>query len=126
MASFFTYFTSGFGTLVIVAILAAVFTGQRIDMGVFGILGFPLLAFLYALSRKMGGRAIAVDAALEAGRLHDIFGHPRYPEFLAEDPERRYIYKEDLPDQFSRWLSERESKARPDNSREATRGNVPD
>lgn len=110
MASFFTYFTSGFGTLFLVALLVSLVTGERVDTGAFGLIGFPLLALLYAIARKVSGRAMAVDVALEAKKLDDVYGHPRYADFLSEDQERQYIYKEQVPERFSEWFEAKDQK----------------
>jgi hypothetical protein len=35
----------------------------------------------------------------------EIMSRPEYGAFLAENPERQYLYWEDLPDEFERWLN---------------------
>lgn len=59
---------------------------------------------MYAFPQKGKAFVSGVDTARESKEASDIYKHPRYAEFLAEDAERRYIYKEDLPDRFSDWL----------------------
>jgi hypothetical protein len=61
-------------------------------------------AIEYAFPQKRRAFVSDVDAARESNEARNIYMHPRYAEFLAEDPERRYIYKEDLPERFSDWL----------------------
>lgn len=39
-----------------------------------------------------------------------IESHPDYQEFLDEDPQRNYIYYEDLPRQFAEWLNRRNAE----------------
>ena len=58
----------------------------------------------YAFPQQAGAFDSGVDVAKKSNDASTIFKHPRYAEFLAEDPERLYIYKEDLPDRFSDWL----------------------
>jgi len=50
--SFWTYFTSGYGTLWLVLMGVAVITQTHIDTGLFGLIGFPIIAALYAWIRR--------------------------------------------------------------------------
>ena len=36
---------------------------------------------------------------------HEIMSRPEYAAFLAENPERRFLYWEDLPLEFEKWLN---------------------
>lgn len=36
-----------------------------------------------------------------------VMRHPEYAAFLNEDPERQFVYDEDLAAMFSKWLGER-------------------
>jgi hypothetical protein len=110
VASFFTYFTSAFGTCVLVALFVAWLTGDRINLGAFGLIGIPILCLLYAFARKLsGGRNPRMEMEMER-KTEEIRRHPAYGQFLAEDPERKFIYTEDLPSRFAAWLESRSTE----------------
>lgn len=104
MASFFTYFTSAFGTCVLVALFVSWLTGDRINLGAFGLIGIPILCLMYAFARKMSGAPTLLREMEHDKRLEEIRQHPSYAEFLREDPERKFIYTDDLPSRFATWL----------------------
>ena len=51
MIRLYGHFAAAYGTIWFVLMLAAVLTQSRIDAGPFGLFGFPIIAFLYALLR---------------------------------------------------------------------------
>ena len=57
MASFYTDFAAGYGTLWLLTFGFALVTQSHINLGVFGMFGFPVIALLYALFRMPGRRA---------------------------------------------------------------------
>ena len=107
MASFFTYFTSAFGTCVLAALFVSLLAGERINLGAFGLIAIPALCLIYAFARKMSGARTLLREMEHDKRLEEIRQHPSYAEFLREDPERKFIYTEDLPSRFSAWLDSR-------------------
>jgi hypothetical protein len=87
------------------------FTGERINPGLFGLVIFLALASLYALIRKLLPTRESVRLSVREQELKDIYQHPSYSDFIAEDPDRTYIYKEDIPSRFNDWInSEKEAK----------------
>jgi hypothetical protein len=51
--SFFTYFTSAYGTLWLVVVLISLVSQSTIQTGAFGMYGFPVIALVYAIVRAM-------------------------------------------------------------------------
>ena len=51
MSKFWLHFTSGYGAIWFILMLAAVLTHSRINTGEFGLFGFPILALIYASIR---------------------------------------------------------------------------
>ena len=107
MSSIFTYFTSGFGALALSIIFLELVTGERIQVGPFGILILLALSVLYALIRKLLPSQVTIRPSVREQELNEIYMHPSYPQFIDEDPERNYIYKEDIPSIFNDWLDSR-------------------
>jgi hypothetical protein len=50
--TFFTYFTSAYGTIWLAMFALAFVTQSHIDTGVIGLLGFPIIALIYAFYRR--------------------------------------------------------------------------
>jgi hypothetical protein len=50
--SFFTYFTSAYGTLVFVMFTLSFVTDSHVNTGELGYYGFPVFALIYALYRR--------------------------------------------------------------------------
>ncbi len=106
MASFFTYFTSAIGTLVISSFLLSLMLQRHLSLGYFGLIGFPLIALCYAITRKMMAPESANESLQIANKASETKKHPLYPKFVSDDPERQYLYKEVLPGAFRSWLDE--------------------
>lgn len=56
---FYGYFAAAYGTIWFCLMLAAVVTQSHINAGPFGLYGFPVIAFVYALLRSAGASADA-------------------------------------------------------------------
>ena len=54
---FYGYFAAAYGTIWFCLMLAAVVTQSHINAGPFGLYGFPVIAFVYALLRSAGASA---------------------------------------------------------------------
>jgi hypothetical protein len=67
MTRFYGHFAAAYGTFWFFLLVAAVLSQSHIDMGVFGMCGFPIIAALYALCRI----ALANDQAAEIARLQE-------------------------------------------------------
>lgn len=52
---FYEHFAVGYGTIWLVLMLLAVCTGTHINTGIFGLVGFPILALIYAFLRRAQG-----------------------------------------------------------------------
>jgi hypothetical protein len=50
--SFWTYFTSGYGIIWMIFLGCAFISQTHIDAGVFGLIGFPAMAAVYAWIRR--------------------------------------------------------------------------
>ena len=51
MAKFWLYFSSAYGTLVLGIVLVSIISQSHIDTGLFGLIGFPAVAIIYAMIR---------------------------------------------------------------------------
>ena len=51
MKRFYGNFAAAYGTLWLVMLLLAVVTQRHIDTGLFGLIGFPIIAIIYAVLR---------------------------------------------------------------------------
>ena len=52
----------------------------------------------------------------QAGK--QIRNRPEYESFLADDPERRFLYDEDLPNEFEKWVDQKQRSEILDGDRE--------
>lgn len=69
-ARFYGHFAAAYGTFWLVLLLFAFLSRSHIDAGAFGMFGFPIMAFLYALMRTPGG-ASELDPPDEVARLRE-------------------------------------------------------
>ncbi|MFC4994834.1 hypothetical protein [Rubritalea tangerina] len=99
--SIWTYFTSGLGNLVVISLAFAVITQSSVNLGWFGLIGFPILSIGYAVVR----RSLDVGKLSSDNKVGEIKNDPLYSQFIEEDESRLHIYKEDLPDEFNYWKS---------------------
>ena len=104
--SFWTYFTSAYGTCWL-ALLAFGFIAQdHIDAGIFGLIGFPLISLFYAGIRRSSDRDDIEDATREVP-VSDL--HPRIGEFIKAYPEFIHAATHVRNHAFERWLRNQES-----------------
>lgn len=96
--SFWTYFTSGYGTLWLVLLGLGLVTQSHIDAGLFGLIGFPTIAVVYALIRR--SRDNEVDAVVPICALP-----PKMAEFLNAHPEFLNAQQKIRDQAFHRWLN---------------------
>lgn len=61
MAKFYGHFAAAYGTMVLVLMVLSILTRSHIDAGEFGYIGFPILAFLYALIRHGQATSLALQ-----------------------------------------------------------------
>ena len=54
MIRFYGHFAAAYGTFWLVVLLAFILTQKSVDTGPFGVWGFPVIAFIYALIRVGG------------------------------------------------------------------------
>ncbi len=106
MASFFTYFTSGIGTLVLSAFLLSSMIQRHIELGYFGLFGFPLIALVYAITRKAMAPEATTEAMLITRKANEAKKHVLYPKFVSENPDRQYLCKEVLLGDFQTSLDQ--------------------
>ena len=50
--SYWTYFTSGYGTLWLILLGLGLITQSHIDAGIFGLIGFPIISAIYVWIRR--------------------------------------------------------------------------
>jgi hypothetical protein len=50
--SFYTYFSSGYGTIWLIMIGWSLITRNHLETGSFGLIGFPIIAAIYAALRR--------------------------------------------------------------------------
>ena len=54
---FYEHFAAAYGTIWLVLMLLAICTGTHINAGIFGLVGFPVLALVYAFVRRAQDRS---------------------------------------------------------------------
>ncbi|MEM9345149.1 MAG: hypothetical protein AAGB26_00900 [Planctomycetota bacterium] len=59
---FYGHFAAAYGTLWLVMLLVAFMSQSHIDAGLFGLLGFPIIALIYAIARSV--MSVLLDASL--------------------------------------------------------------
>ena len=59
---FYGHFAAAYGTLWLVMLLVALLTQSHIDAGLFGLVGFPIIALIYAIARLV--MTVPLDASL--------------------------------------------------------------
>ncbi|MEM6256879.1 MAG: hypothetical protein AAGI37_01035 [Planctomycetota bacterium] len=59
---FYGHFAAAYGTLWLVMLLVAFISQSYIDTGLFGLLGFPIIALIYAIARTV--MSVPLDASL--------------------------------------------------------------
>ena len=94
--SFWTYFTSGYGTLWLVLLGLGLVTQSHIDAGLFGLFGFPIIALIYASIRR------SKDAEIETPEAPVL--HPQMTEFLAAHPDFLNTPQKLRDTAFHNWL----------------------
>lgn len=95
--SFWTYFTSGYGTLWLVLLCLGLITQTHIDAGLFGLFGFPIISVIYAAIRR------SKDS--ESFRAEAAFLPPRMTEFLTAHPEFLNSPQRIRDTAFHKWLN---------------------
>ena len=95
--SFWTYFTSGYGVLLLILLGLSLITRSHIDAGLFGLIGFPVIAAIYAWVRR------SKDA--EAKRSERVVLPPRMIEFLEIHPEFLNAPQRLRDTAFHNWLN---------------------
>lgn len=99
--SFWTYFSSGYGTLWIVVLGVALISQSHIDTGAFGLFGFPVIALVYALVRRSSdaaGEAAPMTGLPPEGMLEFLDEHPHFlnaPQGLREAAFRQWLQRRD-------------------------------
>jgi len=78
MARFYGHFAAAYGTFWFCLMVAAVLSQSHINAGAFGLWGFPIIAFFYALIR------MSVDSS-ELSEIHYLREHVRRLEMELED-----------------------------------------
>jgi hypothetical protein len=97
-ASFWTYFTSAYGMLWLVLLGVGLLTQTHIDAGLFGLIGFPVIAVIYGIIRSPN----------EWGKDVDETTHlpPRMIEFLEAHPKFLNAPQNIRDSAFQRWLDD--------------------
>lgn len=103
--SFWTYFTSAYGTCWLVLLVFGFIAQDHMDAGIFGLIGFPLISLFYA-----GIRRSSDMGDIEVATLHvpvsDL--HPRIGEFIKAYPEFMHAATHVRNHAFERWLASQE------------------
>jgi hypothetical protein len=63
MGRFYEHFAAAYGTMCLVVVLLAVVTQSHIETGLFGLIGFPIVALIYAAVRVSNVAATTTRAA---------------------------------------------------------------
>ena len=79
------------------------------ELGYLGLIGFPLVAIIYAIIRKVMAPGSTTEAMRITHEVNETKKHPLYPQFVSETSERQYLSKEFLPNAFQLWLEDRNS-----------------
>jgi len=101
--SFWTYFTSGYGTIWIVLLGCSLITQSHIDAGMFGLIGFPIIALIYAGIRR------SMDSAEKQSQGYVVLP-PRMAEFLEAHPEFLNSPQRLRDSAFHMWLNNAEAR----------------
>lgn len=59
MIRFYGYFAAAYGTMWLMIVFAALVSQSHIETGLFGLIGFPIIALIYAIVRSVSGEALA-------------------------------------------------------------------
>lgn len=112
--TFWTYFTSGYGILWLLLLGCSLITRSRIDAGVFGLFGFPVIALVYALIRRSRdseneSRQETIRRSMDSGKILrqsvPVISN-RLPEFLAAHPEFANAPQRIRDASFQKWLGD--------------------
>lgn len=95
--SFWTYFTSAYGTFWLVLIGIGLITQSHLNAGLFGLIGFPIIALIYAMIRR------SKDS--EGSGTELTFLPPRMTEFLTAHPEFLNCPERIRNTAFHNWLN---------------------
>ena len=72
MARFYGHFAAAYGTFWFVLLCAALVSQSHIDAGAFGMIGFPLIALVYAAIRMGGGNRLEEENRDLRRRIQDL------------------------------------------------------
>ena len=96
--SWLTYFTSAYGACWLILLIISLATMSRINTGIFGLVGFPVVAVIYATLRYTAdSRALASESA--TGSLS-----PDFARFLADHPPLLGASPEQQAQAYGLWL----------------------
>lgn len=98
--SFWTYFSSCFGTLFLLILAFSFLTQSYVDTGLFGLVGFPLISIIYAAKR----RSLDTEKLEENSDLEEIIP-PRMIDFLKIHPEFINSPRRLRDTAFHRWVN---------------------
>lgn len=62
---FYEHFACAYGTIWLLMLLVALVTQSKIDAGLFGMIGFPIMALIYAFVRRAGESGRKADDGME-------------------------------------------------------------
>ncbi len=103
--SWFTYFSSAYGTCWLILLAAALITSSRINTGLFGLIGFPLVGIVYAIFRRSrDAEQLQLEITLEKMT-------PDFAQFLADNPSLTNAAPLQQARAYGFWLSEQQIKA---------------
>lgn len=105
--SWFTYFSSGYGTCWLILFAVALLTQSHINTGIIGLIGFPVIGAIYAFVRRSGD-----IAQLQAGvTLEKIT--PDFARFLADNPALTNATPFQQAQAYGFWLANQPPKSAP-------------
>jgi len=96
--SFWTYFTSAYGMIWMLLLFCSFLSETYIDAGVFGLVGFPIMAAIYA------GLRVSKDSQ-ETNSPNTFSEPPQMTNFLEEYPEFRHATHMLRVNAFHQWLN---------------------
>lgn len=116
--SFWTYFTSAYGMLWLALLGCSLIAQARLDAGVFGLIGFPIISVIYAWFRRsrnseeeLRQKGIPRSNVSNAELQQKVpVVPPLLPEFLRAHPEFLSLPQRIGDASFQKWLNDQSNR----------------